>query len=265
MAATTDRTASWFDIAGKTALVTGGTSGIGLMVARGLLLAGATVIVSSRKEAGVRQAAVELAEAGRVIGLPGDVSSPAGARELAQAVGAETDRLHVLVNSAGVTWGAPLEDFPETGWDRVMHTNLEGLFHLTVACLPLLRAAATPDDPARVINLGSIHGLRTPAMENYSYTASKAAVHQLSRHLARRLAPEHITVNAIAPGPFASRMMKFIVDDPDLRDQAIAEVPLGRLGRMEDVAGLVQFVSSRAGSYITGAVLPLDGGITGAT
>ena len=144
-----------------------------------------------------------------------------------------------------------------------MHTNVEGLFHLTVACLPLLRAAASSDDPARVINLGSIDGIRAPRMESYSYGASKAAVHQLSRHLARRLAPEHITVNAIAPGPFSSRMMKFVVDDPDLYEQALAEVPLRRFGRMEDVAGMVQFLSSRAGSYVTGAVLPLDGGITG--
>jgi NAD(P)-dependent dehydrogenase (short-subunit alcohol dehydrogenase family) len=255
----TDPAESWFDVRGKTALVTGGTSGIGLMIARGLVLAGVNVIVASRKEEGVRQAAVDLGEAGAVVGLQGDVSSPDGARELASAVADEAEQLHILVNNAGVTWGAPLEEFPDSGWDRAMHTNVEGLFHLTVACLPLLRAAATEDDPARVINLGSIDGLRPPRMESYSYGASKAAVHHLSRHLARRLAPE-----AIAPGPFESRMMKFVVDDPDLRAQAIAEVPLRRFGRMEDVAGMVQFLSSRAGSYVTGAVLPLDGGITGA-
>ena len=254
---------TWFDITGKTVLVTGGTSGIGLMIARGLLLAGATVIVSSRKEDGVREAVAELSEVGPVTGIRGDVSTPDGARDLALAVADETESLHVLVNNAGVTWGAPIEEFPESGWDKVMHTNVEGLFHLTVACLPLLRAAASPDDPARVINLGSIDGIRVPRMESYSYGASKAAVHQLSRHLARRLAPEHITVNAIAPGPFSSRMMRFVVDDPDLYEQALAEVPLRRFGRMEDVAGMVQFLSSRAGSYVTGAVLPLDGGITG--
>jgi NAD(P)-dependent dehydrogenase (short-subunit alcohol dehydrogenase family) len=255
---------AWFDISGKTALVTGGTSGIGLMIARGLLLAGATVVVSSRKEDGVKNAVAELSGDGPVTGIRGDVSTPDGARELARAIGEETETLHILVNNAGVTWGAPLEEFPESGWDRVMHTNVEGLFHLTVACLPLLRAAATEDDPARVINLGSIDGIRSPRMESYSYGASKAAVHHLSRHLARRLAPEHITVNAIAPGPFASRMMNFVVEDPELYEAAIAEVPLRRFGRMEDVAGMVQFLSSRAGSYVTGAVLPLDGGITGA-
>jgi NAD(P)-dependent dehydrogenase (short-subunit alcohol dehydrogenase family) len=260
----TDGPRDWFDIGGKTALVTGGTSGIGLMIARGLLLAGAKVIISSRKEEGVKGAVAELSGNGPVTGIRGDVSIPDGARELARTVGEETEKLHILVNNAGVTWGAPLEEFPDSGWDRVMHTNVEGLFHLTVACLPLLRAAATSDDPARIISLGSIDGIRSPRMESYSYGASKAAVHHLSRHLARRLAPEHITVNAIAPGPFASRMMNFVVEDPDLYEAAVAEVPLGRFGRMEDAAGMVQFLSSRAGSYVTGAVLPLDGGITGA-
>jgi NAD(P)-dependent dehydrogenase (short-subunit alcohol dehydrogenase family) len=260
----TDLPEDWFDVRGKTALVTGGTSGIGLMISRGLLLAGVNVIVASRKEDGVRQAVARLSEVGDVVGLRGDVSSPDGARDLASAVAAETKELHILVNNAGVTWGAPIEEFPASGWDRAMHTNVEGLFHLTVACLPLLRAAATEEDPARVINLGSIDGIRPPRMESYSYGASKAAVHHLSRHLARRLAPEHITVNAIAPGPFESRMMKFVAEDPDLRAQVIADVPLRRFGRMEDVAGMVQFLSSRAGSYVTGAVLPLDGGITGA-
>jgi NAD(P)-dependent dehydrogenase (short-subunit alcohol dehydrogenase family) len=260
----TDGPESWFDIAGKSALVTGGTSGIGLMIARGLLLAGVMVIVASRKEEGVKGAAADLSDHGRVIGLRGDVSSPDGARELARAVGEQTEKLNILVNNAGVTWGDPLEEFPDSGWDRVMHTNVEGLFHLTVACLPLLRAAATSDDPARVINLGSIDGIRTSPRDNYSYGASKAAVHHLSRQLAGRLAPENITVNAIAPGPFESRMTKFVVDDPELREEVLAEVPLRRWGRMEDVAGMVQFLSSRAGSYVTGAVLPLDGGVTGA-
>jgi NAD(P)-dependent dehydrogenase (short-subunit alcohol dehydrogenase family) len=258
-----DAPKSWFDVSGKTVFVTGGTSGIGLMIAKGLLLAGAAVIVSSRKEDGVKRAVSDLSEVGSVKGLRGDVSTPDGARALARAVTAETEKLHVLVNNAGVTWGAPLEEFPDIGWDRVMHTNVEGLFHLTVACLPLLRASATSDDPARVINLGSIDGIRTSPRDNYSYGASKAAVHQLSRHLAGRLAPEHITVNAIAPGPFESRMTKFVVDDPDLYEEVVSEVPLRRFGRMEDVAGMVQFLSSRAGSYVTGAVLPLDGGITG--
>jgi len=260
----TDEPRSWFDVAGKTVLVTGGTSGVGMMIAHGMVLAGAKVIVSSRKEQAVRETEAALRRDGDATGVRGDVSTPEGTAELARAIQAQTDVLHVLVNNAGTTWGAPLDEFPAVAWDRVMHTNVEGLFHLTVACLPLLRAAASAEDPARIINIGSIEGMRPPPMENYSYSASKAAVHQLSRHLARRLAPEHMTVNAIAPGPFESRMMKFVVDDPDLHAKMIAEVPMRRFGRMEDIAGMVQFLSSRAGSYVTGAVLPLDGGITGA-
>jgi NAD(P)-dependent dehydrogenase (short-subunit alcohol dehydrogenase family) len=171
--------------------------------------------------------------------------------------------LDILVNNAGVVWGAPLEEFPSQGWDKVLHTNVEGVFHLTVALLPALRAAASADHPARVINIGSIDGLRVPAMENYSYSASKAAVHMLTRHLAKRLASEHITVNAIAPGPFESKMMAFVLDDPDARAAVEQAVPLGRVGRPDDVAGLTRFLASRAGAYLTGAVIPLDGGITG--
>ncbi|HWX96399.1 MAG TPA: SDR family oxidoreductase, partial [Solirubrobacteraceae bacterium] len=160
-------------------------------------------------------------------------------------------------------WGAPLEEFPASGWDRVINTNLEGVFHLTVGLLPALRAAASEDDPARVINIGSIDGIRVPAVENYSYSASKAAVHMLTRHLARRLASEHITVNAIAPGPFESKMMAFLLESPESREMVEENVPLGRIGRPDDVAGLAIFLASRAGAYMTGAVIPLDGGITG--
>ena len=144
-----------------------------------------------------------------------------------------------------------------------MHTNVEGIFHLTVALLPALRAAATESDPARVINIGSVDGLRVPAMENYSYSASKAAVHMLTRHLAKRLASDHITVNAIAPGPFESKMTAFMLDSLDAKEMVERMVPLGRIGRADDVAGLTVFLASRAGSYLTGTVIPLDGGITG--
>jgi NAD(P)-dependent dehydrogenase (short-subunit alcohol dehydrogenase family) len=252
-----------FDVSGKTALVTGGSRGIGLMIARGLVQAGARVIVSSRKADDVAAAAGELSELGDCEAVPGDVSTPEGAQALAAETRSRFSTLDILVNNAGVTWGAELEEFPQSGWDRVMHTNVEGIFHLTIALLPELRAAAEPEDPARVINIGSIDGLRTPIVENYSYSASKAAVHMLTRHLAKRLASEHITVNAIAPGPFESKMMAFILEDPESREMVEQNVPLGRIGRQDDVAGLTLLLSSRAGAYMTGAVIPLDGGITG--
>ena len=252
-----------FDISGKTALVTGGSRGIGLMIARGLLQGGARVIVSSRKEGPVAEAARELAGLGDCEGIPGDVSTPEGAAALASATTQRFEKLDILVNNAGTTWGAPLEEFPATGWDRVAHTNVEGTFHLTVALLGALRAAASREDPARVVNIGSIDGIRTPSVENYSYSASKAAVHMLTRHLARRLAGESITVNAIAPGPFQSKMMAFLLDDPESRAAVEGTVPLRRIGHPDDVAGLIQFLCSRAGSYMTGTVIPLDGGITG--
>jgi NAD(P)-dependent dehydrogenase (short-subunit alcohol dehydrogenase family) len=251
-----------FDVSGKTALVTGGSRGIGLMIARGLVGAGARVIISSRKNQEVEATAQELAELGECTAIPGDVATPEGAAELAAATSERFPELDILVNNAGAAWGAPLEDFPASGWDKVMHTNVEGVFHLTVALLPALRAAATAEDPSRVINIGSIDGLRTPSVENYSYGASKAAVHMLTRHLAKRLASEHITVNAIAPGPFQSKMMS-ILEDPDVRAAIEGSVPLARIGRPEDIVGVTLLLASRAGSYMTGTVIPLDGGITG--
>ena len=194
-------TADLFDVSGKTALVTGGSRGIGLMIARGLVESGARVIVSSRKADDVTATGQELAKLGDCVAIPGDVSTPEGAAALASAVQERFSSLDILVNNAGAAWGAPLEEFPAGGWDKVLHTNVEGVFHLTVALLGALRASADAEDPARVINIGSIDGLRTPSVENYSYSASKAAVHMLTRHLAKRLASELITVNAIAPGP----------------------------------------------------------------
>jgi NAD(P)-dependent dehydrogenase (short-subunit alcohol dehydrogenase family) len=252
-----------FDVSGKTALVTGGSRGIGMMIARGLLDGGASVIVSSRKAADVHAAAEELSAHGQCHAIPADISTQEGAQALASAVRERFPSLDILVNNAGATWGAPLEEFPAAGWQKVLNTNVEGIFHLTVALLPELRAAADADDPARVINIGSINGLQPPMVENYSYSASKAAVHMLTRHLAKRLASEHITVNAIATGPFQSKMMAFALEDPDSRQAIESGVPLGRIGRPDDVAGLTLFLASRAGAYVTGAVIPLDGGITG--
>jgi NAD(P)-dependent dehydrogenase (short-subunit alcohol dehydrogenase family) len=252
-----------FDVTGKSALVTGGSRGIGLMIARGLVQAGVRVIVSSRKQEQLTAAVADLSGDGECEAIVADLSSPEGAAGLAAAVAERFGKLDILVNNAGATWGAPLDEFPASGWDRVMHTNVEGIFHLTIALLGPLRAAASAEDPARVINIGSIDGLRTPVTENYSYSASKAAVHMLTRHLAKRLASEQITVNAIAPGPFPSKMTAFMLDEPAAREAVEGMVPLGRVGRGDDVAGLAIFLASRAGSYLTGAVIPLDGGITG--
>jgi NAD(P)-dependent dehydrogenase (short-subunit alcohol dehydrogenase family) len=252
-----------FDVSGKTALVTGGSRGIGLMIARGLVQAGARVIVSSRKTDDVQAAAQELSALGDCHAVAGDVSTPEGATALAQATRERFPELNILVNNAGTVWGAPLEDFPDSGWEKVAHTNVQGVFHLTVALLPELRASANAEDPARVINIGSIDGIRTPSLDNYSYSASKAAVHMLTRHLAKRLADEHVTVNAIAPGPFESKMTAFMFASPESREMVEGMVPLGRIGRPDDAAGLTLFLSSRAGSYLTGTVIPLDGGITG--
>ncbi len=252
-----------FDVSGKTALVTGGSRGIGLMIARGLVQAGARVIVSSRKSADVEAAAQELAALGDCHAIPADISNREGALALAAATRERFPSLDILVNNAGAVWGATLEEFPAAGWEKILSTNVEGVFHLTVALLAELRASASADDPARVINIGSIDGLRAPSVENYSYSASKAAVHMLTRHLAKRLASEQITVNAIAPGPFESKMMAWALENPELRSAVEQEVPLGRIGRPDDVAGLTLFLASRAGAYLTGTVIPLDGGITG--
>jgi len=248
-----------FDLAGKVAVVTGGTRGIGLMIARGLLQAGASVYISSRKPEAGDAAAGELSAHGRVVSVPANLASEQECVRLAAEVGRSEERVHVLVNNAGATWGAPLEEFPASAWDRALDLNLKAPFYLTRAFLPLLQAAGTVDDPARVINIGSIDGLRVPEFPTYSYSASKAGLHQLTRVLARELGPRHITVNAVAPGPFESKMMAATL--AEFGDEIAAAAPLGRIGRPDDMAGVAVFLSSRAGAYVTGAVIPVDGGI----
>jgi NAD(P)-dependent dehydrogenase (short-subunit alcohol dehydrogenase family) len=248
-----------FSVRGHTALVTGGSRGIGLMIARGLARAGAEVIISSRKADACEEAVAELKQFGEASAIPADLSTEEGCLALAAAVSGKVERLDLLVNNAGATWGAPLGEFPDHAWDRVMDTNVRGIFNLTQALLEPLRAA----ESARVINIGSVDGIRVPMTENYSYSASKAAVHMLTRHLAKRLSGEGITVNAIAPGPFPSKMTAFLLENEEARAAVDSMVPLGRIGEDDDVIGTVLFLASRAGAYLTGTVIPVDGGITG--
>jgi NAD(P)-dependent dehydrogenase (short-subunit alcohol dehydrogenase family) len=248
-----------FDLTGKVAVVTGGTRGIGLMMARGLLQAGARVYISSRKPEAGDAAVAELSAFGQVRSIPADLSREEECVRLAATVGEREDALHILVNNAGATWGEPLATFPGSAWDKVLDLNLKSPFFLTRAFLPLLEEAGSDEDPARVVNVGSIDGLHVPPMHTYSYSSSKAALHHLTRVLAKELGPRRITVNAVAPGPFESKMMAATLDA--FGKEIAARSPLGRIGRPDDMAGVVVYLTSRAGAYVTGAVIPVDGGI----
>lgn len=245
-------------MAGKTALITGGTSGIGLMIAEGYLRAGARVYISSRKPDACAAAENELSQFGEVHAIPANVADEAQCRTLVDGIAEREDRLHILVNNAGATWGADFDSFPAAAFDKVLSVNVKAPFVMTQVARPLLDAAATEDDPARVINIGSIDGIGVPRLGTYSYSSSKAAVHQLTRHLAHALAPK-ILVNAIAPGPFQSKMMAATLEAAG--DRLAAAAPVGRIGRAEDMMGAAIYLASPASNYVTGAVIPVDGGL----
>ncbi|MBN9078041.1 MAG: 3-oxoacyl-ACP reductase [Rhizobiales bacterium 65-79] len=252
-----------FSVAGKKALVTGGATGIGRMAATALVQAGAEVMIASRKGEDCERVAIELnglGASGKAEGFKGDVGSEEGVTALAEEVRKRTDRLDILINNAGLSWGAPLEEFPYQAWARVLNVNVAGLFHLTRELLPLLAKAASHEDPARIINLGSVMGTQPMADGAYSYTASKAAVHHLTRTLANEFAEKSITVNAFAPGPFQSRMTAFATGTDDKAATVASHVPLRRIGSPSDIAGATLYLCSKAGSYVTGAILPIDGG-----
>lgn len=253
-----------FDLSGKVALVTGGATGIGRMATEGLAAAGARVLICSRKADACEAVAKEvnaLGLPGSVEGFGGDVATEAGIDAIVKEVEARTDTLHILMNNAGRTWGAPLGEHPYEAWDKLMKLNVQGMFHLTQQLLPLLRKAATPGDPGRVVNVGSVMGDIPKGTLTYSYAVSKAAVHHLTRVLSNDLAPEHITVNAIAPGPFVSKMTAFAIASREGQDKAAEGVPLGRVGSPEDIAGALQYLCGRGGAYLSGAILPLSGGM----
>jgi 2-deoxy-D-gluconate 3-dehydrogenase len=259
-----------FSIRGKVALVTGGSRGIGEMIAAGFLAAGAKVYISSRKADVCDATAERLAKTygGTCISLPADLSQMSGIESLAARLAAKEDKLDILVNNAGAAWGAPIESFPEVGWDKVMDTNVKGVFFLTQKLLPLLRKAAAEGAPARVINIGSIDGLKSAAFDTFSYGASKAAVHHLTRFLASHLTKERILCNAIAPGPYPTWMLSTGVgfggetENADW-DRVGRGNPSGRVGTPEDIAGLAIFLSSRAGEFVVGQVIASDGGAVG--
>lgn len=253
-----------FGLSGKSALVTGGATGVGRMAAEGLVAAGARVFIASRKEEACEAAADDLNAAGysgRAEGFGGDVATEQGIDALAAEIGNRTEQLDILMNNAGTSWGTPLGEFPYFAWERVMQLNVTGLFHLTQKLLPLLETAASDDDPARVVNVGSVMGELPHGDRAYSYAASKAAVHHLTKILAKELADRRITVNALAPGPFVSKMTAFATEDEQVRSRVGAQVPLGRVGRREDIAAALQYLCGRGGAYVTGAILPISGGI----
>ena len=252
-----------FSIEGKTALVTGGSRGIGLMIARGFVEAGARVYISSRKQEVCDAVAADLSKIGSCVSLPADLSSEEECLRLAGEIRERESELNILVNNAGANWGESYESFPEKGWDRVLDLNVKALFFLTRACTDLLEKGASAEDPARVINIGSVDGIKTPLLDTWAYSSSKAAVHMLTRHLAKTLAPRKITVNAVAPGPFQSQMMAATLD---AFGEAIAKSnPMGRIGEPNDMAGVAIYLASRASAYVTGVLIPVDGGISGLT
>ncbi|MDQ6629480.1 MAG: SDR family oxidoreductase [Pseudomonadota bacterium] len=248
-----------FSLAGRCALVTGGSRGIGRMIAAGFLKHGARVYISSRKKADCEATARELSGFGECIALPADVSTMAGIEALVAAFGARENKLDILVNNAGAAWGESFDSFPESGWDKVLDLNLKTPFFLTQALHPSLQAAASAERPAKVIHIASIDGIAVNPLETYSYAASKAGLIQLTRRMALRLAQDNIVVSAIAPGAFASDMNRAARDHGD---EVARRIPVKRIGRDDDMAGAAVFLASRAGDYVVGSTLVVDGGVS---
>ena len=247
-----------FDISGKVALVSGGSRGIGEMIAEGFVKNGVKTFITSRKADQCNETAKRLSQYGDCISIPADLTDIKEIKKIKKIIQGKVDRIDILINNAGAVWANDFDSFPENGWDKVMDTNVKAMFFLTQELMELLEKSATNEDPSRVINVGSIDGIGIPRAETYSYPASKAAVHQLTRVMANRLANRNININAIAPGPFESQMMKSTLKS--FGDEIINSVPRKRIGKPEDMAGAAIFLSSKASAYITGIVMPVDGG-----
>ena len=253
--------AGLFDLGGRTALVTGGSSGIGLEMAKGLLQNGARVIIASRSRQKLDTALAELADHPEAAAIEFDITDAEDRRRLVAEVRQSFGSLYLLINNAGTNWGAKLEEYPDAGFAKVMDTNVNAQFALTRDLAPLLAAAASAGMPARIINIGSMDGLHVPIVQRiptFAYSASKAALHHLTRALAVELGPGNITVNAVAPGFFASRMTRHVFEH--YLEDIEADCPLGRIGEPEEIVGIITYLASRAGAYTTGAVIPVDGG-----
>ena len=247
-----------FNVGGKTAVVTGGSRGIGRMIAEAYVANGVRTYITARKAEACQQAAEEMSALGDCVAIPADLSSEEGRTAFVAALRERESKIDILVNNAGAAWGAAFEDYPESGYDKVMDINVKAVFMLTRDLLPELLKDASTERPGRVINIGSIDGLRVSSTDNFAYGASKAAVHFLTKNLALRLAPRGLTVNAIAPGPFESQMMDYMLTR--FRDKIEAENPLGRIGSPRDMAALALYLASDAASYLNGQVIALDGG-----
>ena len=247
-----------FSVAGKVAIVTGGSRGIGRMIAEGFVENGVRTYITARKADACAETAAELSKKGECIALPADLSTKEGREAFVAEITAREAKIDILVNNAGAAWGAPFEEYPDEGYDKVMDINVKAIFTLTRDLMPLLKQGASQQNPSRVINIGSIDGLRVSTMDNFAYGASKAAVHFLTKNLALRLGPKGVTVNAIAPGAFQSNMMNATLEK--FQDKIESENPLGRIGSPEDMAGLALYLASNASKYMTGQVVALDGG-----
>jgi NAD(P)-dependent dehydrogenase (short-subunit alcohol dehydrogenase family) len=248
-----------FGVSGKSVLVTGGSRGIGKAIAEAFVKAGARVYISSRDADTCEETAAELRQFGTCVPLACNIASAEGRQQLAEKFKAHEPSLNVLINNAGALWAAPLAEYPESGWDKVFDLNVKGCFFLIKELVPLLSAGGSADDPARIINVGSIDAFHVPGHETYAYSSSKAALHHLTRHLAHQLAGKHITANVIAPGMFPSKMLAGTLERKGL-DAMVEPVPLKRLTSDSDMAGAAIYLASKAGSYVTGAVVPVDGG-----